>query len=512
MTILKEIKTLQFWNLITHYIECGLLLHGIASFQSWEDAYRKNHFYAELDESQKQAKYSNLFATVSIIGYLSTSVSGFIIDSFGSWYSRSVGKVLMLTGIFINMNTTVEQAYLMYPGWVLFISGGWMLLDTNMYCYILYKTQMGFISSITGVGISLGQLWYLLYTDWALPFENLQNFWWIMLAFLPLTAMRTFFLMPKLKVTMDIRNVGWSTRYDTYDNFYNQNNDENEKNNNNPDTKDSQELEKLQDNGDNEKSDEKPSQELQDGNTLLKELLKPQVILLFVFWFVVDMRMITYYSKFQSWMGETIDIPDHSDLTKQYTRLLALQSITEPICGFILDRVVGFVRKTYDLALNKAIACATMGAFFIVGLLASTNAFIQWSVSIDAGAYPTPTLNATEYADLTPAEQQNFDTVYETTDDQVAIFKKAVFFAACTAVTIESLRWSSKFMFYFSNIDPRFLPRIMAIGTGGMVLANFAIPFVSFTGQWKKMLMIIGVSNLAALFCPFIILYFVLKS
>merc|ERR1712178_313394 len=157
-----------------------------------------------------------------------------------------------------------------------------MLLDTNMYCYILYKTQMGFISSITGVGISLGQLWYLLYTDWALPFENLQNFWWIMLAFLPLTAMRTFFLMPKLKGTMDIRNVGWSTRYDTYDNFYNQNNDNSEKNNNNdPDTKDSQELEKLQDKGDNEKSDEKPSQELQDGNTLLKELLKPQVILLF---------------------------------------------------------------------------------------------------------------------------------------------------------------------------------------------------------------------------------------
>ena len=143
LTNLKtELKTLQCWNLITHYIECALMLHSYFSFSTWQYGFIENGFYDELDKDQRDQIFSRLFVCIVALGLSFTSVTGFVIDKYGSWAARMIGKIFIITGIFINLFTTKELQFLIFPGWILFVGGGMICLDTNMYCYILYRVGL----------------------------------------------------------------------------------------------------------------------------------------------------------------------------------------------------------------------------------------------------------------------------------------------------------------------------------------------------------------------------------
>lgn len=479
----QEAKKLKFWTIATLYVEVILMFHQHNNFSSLEYALRENGFYEGKNEEEKLSIYSWLLAMIIVAMFSLAILNGFIIDTIGTWYSRVLAQILLITGISTALMITKENSYLIWIAYPLFYGGGYMATEAGLLTYVLYPKQMGMLSSLTGVSVGGSALWYLFYKKICTPFENTRIWWWIMMSFQPLVTLRTFFLMPKLKVTKNgTDRVGWQTRHDTYANFKDKETEKQIYKIQKHDPENKAEIEKLTSQLNNQVTEksETTQQKSAPSTTFLKELFKAQNFLFFCWWFISDIRQLSYMSKYQSWLRtKTQDAEEVSSFTEIYSKCMMVQMITEPCCGRFLD----FIRATFQAKIfkkgdanetfTKSMVLTTCIGFILTSISTSLTSFFQ-------ARSPFSIVN--------------------------------IIGAGVATVTTDSFRWSCKFMFLFTTVNPEFTPRVLAFSNIFIILANLVVPQLNyvlkiFDNDWDQFNMALGFLSLSSMLFPILILY-----
>lgn len=487
-------KTMKFWSIATAYAETIALIHVGNSFQTLEYALRENGFFNETTNAanetapttpeQQSQIYSNLFMTNLTTCLLMSLFIGFVTDAKGTWWSRCIGQIFMVIGIVCGMMISLERQYLVFVAYPLFYAGGMVNSEMNMLCYILYPKKMGMLSSLTGFSVGAAQAWYIWYKDLCLPFENLKYFWMVMLALMPLMTVRTFLLMPKLKVTIDIDRLGWETRNDDYATFGKK-------------AVDSEEEKTMM------AKDEAEATSMitpaEKDPTLFSELFRPPVLALFCWCLLSDYRVFLYYSKFQPWLrykvgglnateseyfsdvaiGNEIEIKATRDSiislqTSTFTWCMMSQMLTDPFCGFFIDLASKLYRSKLNLDHKKStvLTCAVGLAFCTIFL-----------------------------AGISFLQVQDFNGRF-------------IVAAGVCAAFIDSIRFSCKFMFIFTIIDSRVVGRVMGFGSFLIIMVNGLISLTNMFvetycgGNWDQVFGPLGYITVFSLLFPAFIIYY----
>lgn len=116
-----------------------------------------------------------------------------------------------LIGYVMMCFTTPERSYLIWPGLSLAMGfqRGYGLTYTN--AITPFPKYRSFL--MAGV-IAGGYVGAFVYLGLQYAYGNYRIFWWVLTACLPICWIRTIFLTPKRKNTIDDRRVGWCTRND----------------------------------------------------------------------------------------------------------------------------------------------------------------------------------------------------------------------------------------------------------------------------------------------------------
>lgn len=458
-------QELKFWSIATIYLEIAIIVHLTKSYQTIEYSLRENNFYSDLDDLQRDSVFSYLCSSTNVIMCLVASCNGFIVDRFGTWVSRCIAHVFVITGLIILMNISSIHENLIWLGYPLFCSGGYLLADSSFLTYVLYPNNLGSLTSFSGLGLSAAQLWYLWYKNICVPIENTKIFWIVILCFQPLSILRTFLLMPKLKVTKFIHNIGWKTRYDDYAELNQKISDFQGENNT---------TEKSESDSDLQKST-KPVNQV----SFWKEITKFPVAIFMPFWFLANLRNAQYFTLYQPWLRSETENPDQiSNFTKLFTVLCLVSIITEPIFGRILDVLIKYFEKRGRSNFNATILVTNLGFIW------STLCMTMISVSQAIGPFGVGNI-----------------------------------ISAGTFVALnDSVRWSCRFIFLYTIVDPRVAPRILSTTTFIGVLSSLVAPqfnlLVSrvFDGNWDTLNWIFASVSFMSGIVPICILYFYSKT
>lgn len=437
----QEIKTLKFWSLATFYLETFLLFHLPKSYQTIEYSLRENDFFQGKTEDELKLTYSYLYSMIQVLMFSLGAVNGLIIDRYGTWYSRFVSQILMCFGLIFAISTTPETSSLVFLSLPLFYGGGYMAVEIGCLSWVVYPKNIGVLSAFIGIAINASQVWYIYYKQHATPFEDTKYFWYLMLSFQPLMLARTVLMCPKLKVTETIDRMGWKTRHDTYDNFYESLVEERE------------EINHIEVTSFNTTHSGNGFQAREVGqekapNSFFKEIKKPSYILLATWWLISDVRMIEYYSLFQPWLrSKTENDILISHFTQLFTKITIFQSITEPICGQILDYLNHYWTKKYHFNDKKSMILTSM-----LGLI---------------------------FCSITTCLVSLFQSIPGSNSSEMTL-TFAIKSAGLSAILTDSVRWTCRYYFLFKTVDPEYFPRVMANCNLITLVANLIVPNLHF--------------------------------
>ena len=317
---------------ITSYIESFLLDHTLKSFQTLEYGFRENNFFPNQTESQKVQTYSWLYTTSVLTMSLFSLIGGFLLDYYGTWFVRCFSHFFQLIGAILAIFISQDKTYLIWIAYPLFYGAPLILHMTNALTYDLFPKIKGTLTASTYIALGGAQLWYLIYKKICIPYSNVKYFWIGFIIFIPLVAMRTFLLMPKLKIMENRKEIGWKTRKDSYQQF----------------------LENDSDGQDNDNKGRKPTF---FSKKLFKEMFRIQNVCLFLWFFIFDILSSLYFAEYQPWLRYKLsdDTEDISSYTEIYNYMLFFQIPLGVFSGVTIDAINNYLMKKlkYRVVLSK---------------------------------------------------------------------------------------------------------------------------------------------------------------
>ena len=308
--MMKKIKTyLSLENtqcLLLGLLEITLMTHAYSPYPTIEYVLRRDGYFADVSDEKKDKIFSNIYSLVLLFNQCNKIFLGILLDKKGFWVVRGIVHVQQFIGYLLMIIMTPATDYLAYVGVPLVLGSTIGYIFTSIKIIgVLGKENKGIWNSANGAAVSLGLQLYLIYRQ----LNPSKIFWGILMAFMPISIIRTFFYTPR---SNQFKNgIGWQTRYDKVE---------------------------------NNKSD-----------NIFRDAIKilggtPHMWLLF-FWFVIsDLRSQSYVVMYQNWLEWAADRDE--DKIGYYTDVnifMGLLSIPMSILnGILIDKMTGFLTAKFE--------------------------------------------------------------------------------------------------------------------------------------------------------------------
>jgi len=216
MNICSEFKKFKFWAIITGILEIACLVHGHTSFPSLEYVLRRDGFFANNTEYEKENIFALTFASMSIAGSISKVILGLLIDSYGNWVARVFGHIVVGAGLLFLIMTNEKTAIMFTIGITLFnMSQGFI---QSFYIMVnLYPNYRGLlIASAASANSFIARIFYVYYKN----AKDTTNFWIFFFSLNIIFIFRTIFLTQKSNTPYTKSEItgkhevkiGWSSR------------------------------------------------------------------------------------------------------------------------------------------------------------------------------------------------------------------------------------------------------------------------------------------------------------
>ena len=206
---------MQFWAVATGIFEIFLIIHGAGSFGVLEFVMRRDGYYPEKTDNEKEKIYSLMFTSLALSACLGKVIVGTLIDSVGNWTARLFEHVVIGAGLVLLMFSTPENPIYFQIGMPLFSFNAGFIY--SYYILVnLFPDNRGLLLTSVGAANSLAYIFYVYYKNMV----NTTYFWMVFFVVDCLLLFRTFFLTPKsnqayLKNSETGENelkLGWSSR------------------------------------------------------------------------------------------------------------------------------------------------------------------------------------------------------------------------------------------------------------------------------------------------------------
>jgi len=203
-------KTLQFWAVATGIFEIFLIIHGAGSFGVLEFVMRRDGYYPEKTDNEKEKIYSLMFTSLALSACLGKVIVGILIDSVGNWTARLFEHVVIGAGLVLLMFATPENPIFFQIGMPLFsLNAGFIY---SYYILVnLFPDNRGLLLTSVGAANSLAYIFYVYYKNMV----NTTYFWMVFFVVDCLLLFRTFFSDTEIEPSVLEKLRNWRKRVKT---------------------------------------------------------------------------------------------------------------------------------------------------------------------------------------------------------------------------------------------------------------------------------------------------------
>lgn len=362
-----NINTLSF---ATGLLECFLLVHGIGVFSSIQSVLTDDYgFYEELSASEQSILFSKLYTTMAVTLNFTKIITGILIDTKGVWVTRVFTTIFSSIGLVCILAATPDRDYLIWIGYPLFYGVSLGYVFSQLVLLKMYPEQRGILIALLGAANNAVFFLYVLYK------EYLQNWFFVILLFIqPLSLFRTFLLTPKsndpfcegpnggsatANTTAPIAaqaRLGWKTKNDPFT--------------------------------------VKPENEETGGFVfLLKNLFRYSNLIMYGWVFCGYFRMGSFMANQEGWLNWVVSENGTSNMTDYEHELVSEYTtnwlyanlfgiLIQPLCGFLLDKVIRTVAQKYNYNPGLATIMVTPFAMVVCSLLWVLQSYLMTIKSI----------------------------------------------------------------------------------------------------------------------------------